>query len=160
MRTRVGLLLGVIVSAVVTVGVLAQEKPNFSGEWTLVPEKSDFGPMAAPTTLTRTITHADPALKIVVVQGGAAVGDSTVTLNLSTDGKPHTNDVTGNSMTTTGKWDGSAIVLTSVLSMQGTNIHVEDRLEMSDAGKTLTMTRRFQTPEGEASSRVVMKKTK
>jgi len=160
MKARVGILLGVVLSAVITAGVLAQAKPNFSGEWTLIPEKSDFGPMPTPTTLTRTITHADPALKIVVVQGGAAVGDSTVTLNVSTDGKPHTNDVTGNSMTTTGKWDGSAIVLTSELSMQGTNVHVEDRLEMSDAGKTLTITRRFATPEGEASARVVMKKTK
>ena len=160
MRARVGMLLGIILSTVVTAGVLAQAKPNFSGEWTLVPDKSDFGPMPAPTTLTRTITHADPALKIVVVQGGAGVGDSTVTLNLSTDGKPHINDVTGNSMTTTGKWDGSAIVLTGELSMQGTNVHVEDRLELSDAGKTLTMTRKFVTPEGEASARIVMKKTK
>src|SRR6185436_18842785 len=62
-----------------------QTKPDFSGVWTLVADKSDFGEMPAPATMTRTITHKDPALTIVVAQTGGE-GDATLPYN-SPDGQ-------------------------------------------------------------------------
>ncbi len=135
----------------------AQAKPNFSGEWTMVPEKSDFGPMAAPTQMTRVITHTEPSLKIVTTQNSPD-GPTTINTAFSTDGKPANNMVNGSPMTTTGKWDGDTIVLTSHLTMQGMDIGIEDRYALSDGGKTLTVTRNFTTPDGPATAKIVLVK--
>jgi hypothetical protein len=159
MRFRL-FILPVAVIALLSIGLHAQAtqtKPDFSGVWTLVAAKSDFGEMPAPTSMTRTITHKDPALTIVIAQSGAQ-GDTSVTANVSTDGKPHTNDVAGNAMTTTGKWDGNAILLHSTATMDGASVTLDDRYELSDAGKTLTLTRKIVAPDGELTMKVVMAK--
>lgn len=145
-----------VLAATLAIGVTlsAQAKPNFSGEWTMVPEKSDFGPLAKPTKMTRAITHADPALTIVTTQSGGALGDTSVTTIFSTDGKPQKNTVSGNPMTTVGKWDGSAIVLNSTLP----EVTIEDRYSLSDEGKTLTVVRKFTTSEGAATATIVLTK--
>jgi hypothetical protein len=136
----------------------AQAKPNFSGVYTMVPEKSDFGPMLVPKSMTRTITHAEPAFKVVTVQTGGSMGDTTVEVNYSTDGKPQQNTVNGAPMTTVGKWDGTAIVLNSTLMQQGTEAKIEDRYSLSDAGKTLTVVRKFETADGGFTATIVLAK--
>ena len=139
-------------------GLFAQAKPNFSGEWVMVPEKSDFGPVPAPTSMTRTITHQDPILKIVTVQTGGATGDRKIETTFSTDGKPQKNTIIDSPMTTTGKWEDKTIVLTSTMSMQGVDVGIEDRMSLSDDGKTLTLTRKIAAPDGEMMAKVVMVK--
>jgi hypothetical protein len=141
-----------------TVGLIAQAKPNFSGEWVMVPEKSDFGPVPAPTSMTRTITHQDPILKVVTVQAGGATGDRKIETTFSTDGKPQKNTIIDSPMTTTGKWEDKTIVLTSTMSMQGVDIGIEDRMSLSDDGKTLTVTRKIAAPDGEMTAKIVMVK--
>jgi hypothetical protein len=89
-------------AAALAVQLYAQSKPNFSGDWTMVPEKSSFGMMPTPTTMTRTITHKDPAVKVVTTQTGGALGDTTVETNFTTDGKPQANTVSGTPMSTVG----------------------------------------------------------
>lgn len=159
MRFRALLITAVI--AFLGIGLAAQAtqaKPDFSGTWTLVADKSDFGEMPAPASMTRTITHKDPDLKIVTTQTGGMNGDTTTTTNLSTDGKPKTNDIGGSMMTTTGKWDGSAIVLHSTANMQGADVSLDDRYELSDGGKTLTVTRKIGTGEGSFTMKIVLAK--
>ena len=136
----------------------AQAKPDFTGVWVFVPEKSDFGQMPAPATMTRTITHKDPSLKVVTAQTGGPMGDTTVETAFTTDGKPQQNNVQGSQMTTVGKWEGSAIVLHSSLTVQGTALTIDDRYELSDGGKTLTVMRSFTAPDGTAATKIVMKK--
>jgi hypothetical protein len=136
----------------------AQAKPNFSGEWTMDPAKSDFGALAVPTKMTRTITHADPAIKIVTTQVGGSMGDTTFEMNFSTDGKPQKNTLNGAPMTTVGSWDGAVAVFASTLLQQGVEIKIEDRYSLSDAGKTLTVVRKFETPEGGFTATVVLTK--
>ena len=139
-------------------GLFAQAKPNFSGEWVMVPEKSDFGPVPAPTSMTRTITHQDPILKIVTVQAGGTTGDRKIETTFSTDGKPQKNTIIDSPMTTTGKWEDKTIVLTSTMSMQGVDVGIEDRMSLSDDGRTLTLTRKIAAPDGEMMAKVVMVK--
>jgi hypothetical protein len=136
----------------------AQTKPNFSGQWTMDPAKSDFGPLPVPATMTRTITHADPAFKVVTVQTGGSMGDTTIELNLSTDGKVQKNTANGSPMTSVGKWDGAAVVFNSTLDQQGTEIKLEDRYSLSDAGKTLTIVRKFNTAQDEFTVTIVLTK--
>jgi hypothetical protein len=150
----------VLLSAVVAVpaALHAQAKPDFSGTWIFVPEKSDFGQMPAPATMTRTITHKDPSLKVVTVQTGGPMGDTSVETTFTTDGKPQQNNVQGSQMTTVGKWEGSAILLHSSINVQGTDLTIDDRYELSDGGKTLTVMRTFTAPDGNAVTKIVMKK--
>jgi len=136
----------------------AQSKPNFSGEWTMVPGKSDFGPLPAPTSMTRTITHADPAFKVVTAQTGGSMGDTKIEVSFSTDGKPQQNTLNGAAMTTVGKWDGATLVFNSTVLQQGVELKIEDRYTLSDAGKTLTIVRKFETPDGTASASIVLAK--
>lgn len=132
----------------------AQTHPSFAGEWTMIADKSDFGPLPKPTSMTRTITETGATLKIVTVQKGAN-GDTTVSTTFTTDGKPQKNTVQGSEMTTTGKWDGAAMLFNSSMDMQGAAITIEDRYALSDAGKTLTVTRKFTTPQGAATATIV-----
>lgn len=141
-----------------TIQLSAQTKPNFSGEWTMVPEKSSFGMMPTPTTMTRTITHKDPAIKIVTTQTAGALGDTTVETNFTTDGKAQTNTVSGMPMSTVGAWDGAALTFHSLLNQQGTDITIDDRYELSDGGQTLTITRKFGSADGGFEAKIVFKK--
>lgn len=158
MTRRCLLILACAAVSALTLTVHAQAKPDFSGVWTLVPDKSDFGPMPAPTSVTRTITHKDPSLKIVSVQVGGPNGDATIETTYSTDGKPTTNDIMGSTMSSTAKWDGTAIVVNSTVTMQGTDLTLTDRYELSDGGKTLTDTREITTDQGAFTTKLVFAK--
>lgn len=151
-------LIGLVGALSSTVGALAQAKPNFSGTWTMVPDKSSFGQMPTPSAMTRTITHTEPTLKIVTFQTIPGQPDTNIQTVYTTDGKPAQNTVSGNPMTTIGKWEGSTLVLNSTMSYQGTDITIEDRYSLSDAGKTLTVTRKIATPGGATDITVVMTK--
>ena len=141
-----------------SLALAAQAKPNFSGEWTMDPAKSDFGTQPVPTKMTRTITHAEPAFKVVTTQSGGSMGDTTVELNLSTDAKPQKNTVNGGPMTSEGKWDGAAVVFNSTLLLQGIEVKIEDRYSLSDDGKTMTLVRKFQTADNGFSATIVHSK--
>jgi hypothetical protein len=158
MRAVASPLCALVGVAALTVQLSAQAKPNFSGEWTMVPEKSSFGMMPTPTTMTRTITHKDPAIKIVTAQTGGALGDTTIETNFTTDGKAQANTVSGTPMSTVGAWDGAALTFHSTLNQQGTDITIDDRYELSDTGQTLTITRKFGSPDGGFEAKIVLKK--
>src|SRR5438105_5674927 len=99
-------------AAFLTGSQAAQAKPNFSGEWKLNASKSEFGPMPAPTSRTDKIAHADPALKITTTQSGQN-GDVTYDLKYATDGSETTNELRGNAMKSTSKWDGDTLLITT-----------------------------------------------
>lgn len=158
MRSAVLSLFAIVGAAALAVQVSAQSKPNFSGEWTLLPEKSSFGTMPMPATMTRTITHKDPAIKIVTTQTGGALGDTTIETNFTTDGKPQSNTVNGTPMSTVGAWDGAALTFHSVLSQPGGEVTADDRYELSDGGQTLTVTRKLGSADGGLEAKMVFKK--
>ena len=138
--------------------VHGQTKPNFSGTWVMVAEKSDFGPLQRPDKMTRTIAHKDPVLQLSTVQSGAATGDAKTDLKYTTDGKPQANTFQGAPMTTVGTWEGSALIFKSSLEIQGVSITTEDRYVLSDGGKTLTIDRVLTSPDGSAKAKVVFTK--
>jgi hypothetical protein len=158
MRTILQPLLTVVGLAVLVTQLSAQAKPNFSGDWTLVVEKSSFGMMPTPASMRRTITHKDPAIKIVTTQTGGTMGDTTVETNFTTDGKPQSNSVTGTPMSTVGAWDGAAMTFHSTLTQQGSEVIIDDRYELSDGGQTLTITRKFSSEGTGTEAKLVFKK--
>ena len=42
----------------------AADKPDFSGDWKMDTDKSVFGPLPPPTSMTRKIDHKDPAITV------------------------------------------------------------------------------------------------
>src|SRR5262245_61606491 len=88
----------------------AQAKPNFGGEWKLNTSKSEYGPMPAPTSRTDKIAHTDPNLKVTTTQSGPN-GDATVEFKYLTDGTETSNELRGNTLKSTSKWDGDTLVI-------------------------------------------------
>ena len=135
----------------------AYSKPNFSGAWKLNVEKSDYGPMPAPTSLTDKIVHEDPSLKISRSQTGQQ-GDATYDLSFTTDGKQNSNTVRGNSMKSTVAWEGEALIFDSKVEAQGNEITLKDKWTLSPDGKTITINRHAASPQGELDMKLVMEK--
>lgn len=131
--------------------------PNLTGTWKMNASKCDFGPMPAPDSLTRTITHAEPNLKLVTKQSGAN-GDMETTANYTTDGKESSNDMRGSIVKSVVKWDGDTLLVESKGKFGDNDVTITEKWTLSDGGKTLTILRHFATGMGEADIKLVLDK--
>ncbi len=93
--------------------VMAADKPDFSGDWKMDADKSAFGPMPPPTSMTCKIDHKDPDLSIVQTQSGGPQGDQVLNFKYSTDGKETTNSLMGNDVKSKAVWEGKTLVVNS-----------------------------------------------
>lgn len=130
-------------------------KPNFSGTWKMVAEKSDFGAMPAPHHYQQKIEHNDPNLKISITQEGQG-GDQTSDYTYHTGGKETSNASRGGTMKSKAKWDGETLVINSTLNIQGFDLPVVERYALADG--MLTLTRKMTTPNGELNTKIAMSK--
>lgn len=135
----------------------AHAKANFSGEWKLNVSKSDFGPLPAPASRTDKIRHDDPALKVTTTQSGPN-GEVTFELNYSTDGKESTNEIRGNSLKSTSKWDGDTLRIDTKANFNGNDLMLSDKWSLSGDGKVLTINRHLASPMGELDQKMVLEK--
>jgi hypothetical protein len=136
----------------------AQSKPNFSGEWTLVPAKSDFGMMPPPSSGVQKITHNDPQLKVVSTQTSDQ-GTNTTESTYTTDGKECVNKgIMDSEMKSTAKWDGSALVIDSKMDIQGNAITITNKWTLSADGKSLTVNMHFASPMGDGDVKMIYEK--
>jgi len=113
--------------------------------------------MPAPDSLTRTITHQDPSLKLVTKQSGAN-GDMETTATYTTDGKESSNDMRGSIVKSVAKWDGDTLLLDSKGKFGDNDVTINEKWTLSDGGKTLTILRHFVTGMGEADIKLVLEK--
>lgn len=135
----------------------AWEKPNYSGEWKMNAEKSDFGPVPVPEKMERKITHEDPSLKYTSVQAGQQ-GEVTTEMAYTTDGKPSTNKTPRGEVTGIASWDGDVLTIASKREVQGMEITQNERWMLSEDGKVLTINNKISTPQGDFEIKVVMDK--
>ncbi len=136
--------------------VAAADKPNLSGSWKMVAEKSDFGRMPAPTKYEQTIEHKDPNLKVTIAQTGQN-GDRSNDFVYHTGGKETTNDTRGGQTKSKAKWQADALVINSTLTIRGNEVPVVERYSLGADG-LLTLTRKLTTPSGDFETRIVMSK--
>lgn len=133
----------------------AATKPDFSGRWRMVKEKSDFGGFAVPDGVVRVIEHHDPTLNVHTVQ---TTGEKTTSADVSyyTDGSMASNVINGHDATSKAFWDGSALVIrTEMKDSKGVEVHIEDRWELSEDQQTLTTTSHIETPKGQVDMKLV-----
>jgi hypothetical protein len=136
---------------------VAGDKPDFSGSWKMDADKSVFGPMPPPTSMTCKIAHKDPDLSIEQQQSGAQ-GDQTMTFKYSTDGKETTNSLMGNDVKSKAAWDGKVLVVKSSLDAGGTEVKLTSKYSLSDDGKTLTQALSISAPQGDFDMTYVLVK--
>ena len=136
---------------------LAADKPNFSGNWKLNIEKSDFGPMPKPEKAEYAITHKDPELNIkssAVTQMGQVNNE----VNVKTDGKEFINTINGQEIKGIANWDGKTLEVEQKLDIQGSEIKIVQRWTLSEDGKSLTQDNTITAPQGELQQKAVLDK--
>ena len=131
----------------------AMAKTDFSGTWKIVLDKSDFGPMPPPEKVEQIVEHKENDLKVNVTQVGQQ-GEVKMELNYSTE-KETTNTFRNTPMKSTAKWDGDKLVVVSKLEFQGNEVVIQDTWSLADEGKTLTLDRKLNTPQGDLEMKQV-----
>jgi len=137
---------------------LAADKPNFSGDWKMNAAKSNFGPIPAPATYTRKVTHVEPSITIENTQTGTALGDQHDTRTYTTDGKEVSYQANGADVKAAITWDGNALLINSKASIQGMEIVIKDTITLADDGKTMTDAVHVASPQGDIDLALVFDK--
>jgi len=148
----------VLIIAALASFALADDKPNFSGDWKMNAAKSNFGPIPAPATYTRKVAHAEPMITIEDTQTGTAAGDQHDTRTYTTDGTEITYQANGADVKSGATWDGAALQINSKATIQGTDLVIKDKITLGDDGKTMTDAVHIAAPQGEIDLVVVFEK--
>lgn len=148
----------VLLVAAMATFALAADKPNFSGDWKIDNDKSNFGPMPPPSSMVRKIKHADPAVTVDEASSGAQ-GDQNRSSKYDTSGKETSNDMMGTAAKSTAAWDGSKLVITTKADFGGTEVKLVDTWSLSADGKVLTDVMHIVSPQGEIDITFVLNKS-
>lgn len=135
----------------------SQGKPNFSGEWKMNAERSDYGTVPKPEKMVRKIVHEDPHLRISSTQSGPR-GETTSELKLAIDGKEQVIRMGNVEVKTTSRWDGAMLRVDSKRPFQTGEIVTQEKWTLSEGGKTLTLATHIIAPKGEFDITAVLEK--
>jgi hypothetical protein len=149
------------VALVLSVGLLAQEKPNFAGTWVLDPAKSEMGggpggggrgPGGAPGPVTITQTATELTIE-------RTMGQNTVKTVYKFDGSQSVNETPRGKTTIVSKWEGAKLASTIKSETQrGTMESTETRSLAADGTMVVEMT--MNTPNGPMTRKMVYNKQK
>ena len=132
----------ITVAAVMAIAIpLSAARPDFSGEWRLAVEKSDFAQQAPPRSRVIEIDHRDPTLILRNAEDDGR-GPIEGTLFHSTDGIERTNHVAGNPMKAVTKWADDQLEMVTTGNFGPNEIRLVDRYELLDG--RLVIRRHFE----------------
>ena len=115
--------------------------------------------MPGPTSRTDVITHKEPSLTIKRSIVSAQTGSVTSDLVYAIDGKEWKNKTAdGAELTSTLKWDGPVLVVTSSLTTPQGDAVITDRFTLSSDGKTMTQERLIAIAGQEIAQKMVLAK--
>jgi hypothetical protein len=117
---------------------LAQEKPNFSGEWILNWEASTLSPGAdAMKSGVWQIEHREPTFRHKAAFTSADGASREYQYELQTDGREVVSEHKGGRTVSKMQWDGNALVVTFRTQRADGEMTVSFRYELIDAGRRL-----------------------
>jgi len=119
-------------------------RPDLSGVWRYVPEKSKLQ-IPPPESAVFRIDHREPLLKLLCTLV-TENGDDTWGIRLRTDGKEVVQEGDGETLRVLLYWDGNDLVFDYVIMLkdrQATNVV---RYHLSEDGKTCRATESFRGP--------------
>ncbi len=134
------------------------DHPNFTGNWKMDSDRSDFGQIPKPATLVRKIEHEDPNVRIVTTFSTPANVDMTTDVKHTTDGKESVNTIRGSEVKSSMAWDGNSLELTSKRNFNGTELVTRERWTLTNNGKVLTVVNNTNGAQGPLTFTVVMNK--
>ena len=155
--TQKHLFLAFVVLLLCSVAVFGQAKPNFTGEWTINAQKSSFGDFPAPDSYTAKIEHNEPNIKVVTTQVGQ-MGEMTTERDCATDTGACTVKAQFGDIKSTAKWDGPTLVTDSTMDFNGMAMKGQEKMSLSDDGKTLTLDNTFSSDMGQMQFKIVLDK--
>ena len=124
------------------------DKPDFSGRWRMLKDKSEFSGFKTPDIVTRTVEQHGVIMNVHTVQT-LGVKTSIGDVSYSIDGTPTQNVVNGRDAESKTFWDGSVLVVrTTMKTSKGDAELIEDRWALSDDKQTLTTTSHIETDKG------------
>lgn len=133
---------GIILALVTVCG--AQQKPDFSGTWTLNRQASKLSPSAAAVQSgVVQIDHHDPAFRYKAAFVSAN-GPLQYAYELQSDGREA--GVTQNGVTTLSnlRWEGEALVVRSRIQRPNGEVRISFRYELLDGGRRLRGTEQLR----------------
>jgi hypothetical protein len=118
--------------------VIAQQKPDFSGEWQLNRQASMLSPIVAPTAQSGSlrIEHREPSFKchMTIVFDGKP---TETKFELLSDGREVVATSGGRRIVSTLRWDGDALVATWRIEGANGEVTIAFRYEPQDGGRRL-----------------------
>lgn len=135
----------------------AQAKPDFSGEWKMNSEKTNYGMIPKPEKMVRKIEHADPNLSIASTQSGPR-GEISSQLKLVINGKEQINKIGNAEIKITPRWDGAVLRIDSKRPFQDAELVTQEKWMLSEDGKMLTIATHIIAPKGAVDITVVLDK--
>ena len=152
MRTRRNLL--VLISILLLHGSLAAADASFTGSWKLNTERSDIRKMPHEPYSVLKIEQTGNLLHV----SAQDTAKKAVEWRCTTDGKEARYKIGDESMSSILKWEGSALLINTLVNGRAVNHAEMDRWKLSRDGATLTIRRQVETPNGEAESTLVYEK--
>lgn len=137
---------------------LSSAAADFSGTWKLVPAKSDFGKAAAPQGQEITVRQTGDLLAVHSALTDHR-GETKSSYAIDATGKDVENVIRGNRVLSHAGWIGGILIVKSQTEVQNLSIKTSDEWQMDADGKTLTIARVAQSPQGELRQRFVYEKT-
>jgi len=118
--------------------LIAQQKPDFSGDWTLNRQASALSPTVAPVAQSGVlrIEHHEPkftARQTIVLDGKPFESN----FELLSDGREVVADAGGRRIVSSLRWDGDALVFMSRILGPDGEVTISFRYELQDGGRRL-----------------------
>jgi hypothetical protein len=145
--TRLLLMLALIAAP----AAVCQDKPNFSGTWSLDLQMTRFNGVEPPKALVLKIDHQEPLIRIAT-ETETKAGMTTESFQLATDGTTGECEVGGHPVVAAAHWDqwtGERLVWTVKRNTADGQVEISRRAKLGDKGKILTTVATIKTPAGE-----------
>jgi hypothetical protein len=143
-----------------SLAAVAQDKPNFTGNWLLQIEKSDFSHFPVPDTQTNVIEHkgSNINLRQKITSASIPGGEASTERHYTTDGKESVNKLGPRDAKSTIKWDGNKMIIITKLEIPGGSGEIEESWELADGGRQMAVSRDFKEPDGGGVQKLLFKK--
>jgi hypothetical protein len=139
----------IVISLVMLAGTLCAQPASdrdFTGKWRLNESRSDSHALPWAPFERFTIEHAGREIRTSVV---LKAGDAPVLLHYTTDGKECRNKMGETSLNSMLRWEGTALLMHTIISDRSASHTEMDRWRLSRDGKLLTIRRQIERARGE-----------